>query len=153
MVTVHDVAATILKICGPMSAMKLQKLVYYAQAWSLVWDDRALFPERIEAWAFGPVVPELYEMQRGQFSIAEWPAGDSSKLDAIAVETVSLVASEYGKRNAQELSDSTNRELPWVEARKGLGTWERGNREITLAAMSEYYSSLLPDEQTQEAAV
>lgn len=153
MVTVHDVAAYILLQCGPMSAIKLQKLVYYAQAWSLVWDDRPLFSERIEAWAFGPVVPDLYVMQHGQFLITEWPAGDISHLDDSAKETVSLVVSEYGKRNAQELSDSTNRELPWIEARKGLGTWERGNREITLNAMSEYYSSLMPDEQTQEATL
>lgn len=65
MVSAHDVAAYMLRKHGPMSAMKLQKLVYYAQAWSLVWEDRPLFPERIEAWANGPVIPELYQAQTG----------------------------------------------------------------------------------------
>src|SRR5258708_570857 len=61
MATVHDVAAYILGKCGPMTAMKLQKLVYYSQAWGLVWDERPLFAEQIEAWANGPVVRDLYD--------------------------------------------------------------------------------------------
>ena len=75
MVSAHDVAAYILKERGPLSAMKLQKLVYYSQAWSLVWDDRQLFGEAVEAWANGPVVRELYEHHRGQFELHEWRWG------------------------------------------------------------------------------
>lgn len=55
-----DVAQYILEQQGPMPAMKLHKLLYYAQAWSLVWDDEPLFPERIEAWINGPVIPDLF---------------------------------------------------------------------------------------------
>lgn len=73
MASAHDVAAYILKRMGQMTAMKLQKLVYYSQAWSLVWDEAPLFNERIEAWANGPVVRELYEAHRGQFQVSEWP--------------------------------------------------------------------------------
>lgn len=36
MASVFDVAAYVLEKMGPMSAMKLQKLVYYSQAWALV---------------------------------------------------------------------------------------------------------------------
>ena len=43
MATVFDVARYILEKYGPLSAMKLQKMVYYSQAWSLVWDDAPLF--------------------------------------------------------------------------------------------------------------
>lgn len=42
---------------GRVSTMKLQKLVYYAQAWNLVWDEKPLFNSRIEAWANGPITP------------------------------------------------------------------------------------------------
>jgi uncharacterized phage-associated protein len=59
MASAHDVAAYILSRQGRMTAMKLQKLVYYSQAWSVVWDERPLFPEKIEAWANGPVVRDL----------------------------------------------------------------------------------------------
>jgi len=62
-----------------MTAMKLQKLAYYSQAWSLVWDEKALFPEKIEAWANGPVVRALYDRHRGMFKVtlAEWPIGEA----------------------------------------------------------------------------
>ena len=40
-----------------MSNLKLQKLVYYAQGFALVLLEKPLFPERIEAWIHGPVVP------------------------------------------------------------------------------------------------
>lgn len=59
MASVYDVATYILEKQGAMTTWKLQKLVYYSQAWSLVWDDDVLFPEEIEAWANGPVVREL----------------------------------------------------------------------------------------------
>jgi len=50
MASVHDVACYILKKQSPMTTMKLQKLVYYCQAWSLVWDEKPLFKERMDAW-------------------------------------------------------------------------------------------------------
>lgn len=58
MATALDIAKYILDRRGPMTAMKLQKLVYYARAWSLVWDEKPLFRSRIEAWANGPVSPQ-----------------------------------------------------------------------------------------------
>ena len=57
---IDNVVQYILKKAGPMSAMKLQKLVYYCQAWSLVWDEEQLFKDEIQAWANGPVAPYLY---------------------------------------------------------------------------------------------
>jgi hypothetical protein len=45
-VTVFEVAAYIISKLGTISAMKLQKLVYYCQAWALVWDEKPLFLEK-----------------------------------------------------------------------------------------------------------
>lgn len=145
MVSAHDVAAYILGKQAPLSAMKLQKLVYYSQAWSTVWDDRPLFPERIEAWANGPVVRELYDLHRGQFDVRSWPRGDPGALDDEQRSTVDAVLGYYGWRNAQTLSDMTHMEDPWRLAREGLPDGVRGSHEITLASMSEYYSSLQED--------
>ena len=113
MASANDVAAYLLQECGSMTAMKMQKLVYYSQAWSLVWDDAPLFTERIEAWANGPVVPTLYKQHRGKFTVSDWPSG-----------------------NPDKLLDS------WRDARAEIPDTERGNGEITLAAMVEYYGSL-----------
>ena len=49
MANIFDVARYILEVKGSMSTMKLQKLCYYCQAWSLVWDDSPLFDEDFEA--------------------------------------------------------------------------------------------------------
>ena len=141
----HDVAAYILEKCGKMTAMKLQKMVYYAQAWSLVWDERPLFTERIEAWANGPVIPKLYYKHQGVFEVSTWDTGEPGNLDNDAKDTVEAIVSHYGAMKAQELSDLTHSEQPWLNARVGLTAGERGSKEITHAAMAEYYGSLLPD--------
>lgn len=142
MVSAHDVAAYIVEHHGPLSAMKLQKLVYYAQAWSLVWDDRQLFSEPVEAWANGPVVRALYEKHRGQFEVRDWQWGSSDALDGDARATIEAVLDFYGARSAQYLSDLTHSEEPWREGRRGVPDGERGAAEISLATMAEYYGSL-----------
>lgn len=136
-----DVANYILTKKGAMTTMKLQKLLYYCQAWSLVWDEAPLFPESIEAWANGPIVPEIYKMHRGQFSI-ESISGDSRKLTSIQKETIDAVLAHYGNKTAQWLSELTHREDPWKNARDGLAPGDRGDSEISLASMNEYYSSI-----------
>jgi uncharacterized phage-associated protein len=145
MARVEDVAAYILTKRGSMSAMKLQKLCYYAQAWHLVWDDRPLFDNRIEAWANGPVIPDLYKLHRGRFQLSAGEiAGDPSRLDDSEVETIEAVLEFYGDRSAHWLSELTHREAPWADTRAaaGLGPMQRGDVEIDHAAMAEYYDGL-----------
>jgi uncharacterized phage-associated protein len=141
MASVHDVASYILEQRGPTTAMKLEKLVYYCQAWSLVWDEKPMFSARIEAWVNGPVIPVLYRQHRGQFRITKWP-GDSGNLSKQQKETIDAVIDFYGPKSAQWLSDLTHREKPWKDARAGLDDGERGDNEITPASLEEYYGSL-----------
>lgn len=137
-----DVAQYILEQHGPVTTMKLQKLVYYSQAWSVVWDDDRLFPEPIEAWKNGPVVRELWEATRGQFRITRIANGQSDTLADFQRSTVDNILEAYGPKDAQWLSDLTHLEDPWKAA------FEQGqNTEISLELISEYYSSLGPDEQ------
>jgi uncharacterized phage-associated protein len=142
MADVFDVAAYILKKHGPMSSMKLQKLVYYSQAWSLVWDEKPIFKEKIRAWAGGPAVPELFFEHQGRFTVDKEPRGKSGNLTEDERDTVDAIVKFYGDRTGQWLSDLTHKERPWLEARAGLADGERGNAEITYAAMAEYYSGL-----------
>ena len=144
MVSVFDVVKYILLKQKPVAAMKLQKLVYYCQAWSLVWDEKRLFKEKIEAWANGPVVRELYDRHRGMYSISSIGIGDVDKLKDYQKETIDSVLNFYGDKNSQWLSDLTHSESPWKEARMGLADGERGTAEISLASMEEYYSSIVP---------
>lgn len=141
MTSVHSVAAYILEKQGSTTAMKLQKLVYYCQAWSLVWDERPLFKNRIEAWANGPVVPALYALHRGKFQVQSWE-GNAQVLTTLQRETVNAVLGFYGARSSHWLSDLTHQEDPWKDARDGLPPGERGSAEISHAAMAEYYAGL-----------
>lgn len=142
MANINDVAAFIIEKAGPMTAMKLQKLAYYAQSWHLVWEERPLFGDRIEAWANGPVVRSLYDAHKGRFTLDGWPEGESTNLDAAEVSTIEAVLDFYGSRTAHELSELTHREQPWRDARVGIPIGTRSNAEITHASMFEYYDGL-----------
>ena len=140
-VNVLDVAEYILEKKKFIPAMKLQKLVYYCQAWSLVWEDRPMYKNKIEAWANGPVVVTLYHAHKGKY-LLDSVGGDSSKLSSPDIESIDAVLKYYGNKSSQWLSDLTHQENPWKDARGDLRRGERGNEEITLASMAEYYGSL-----------
>lgn len=149
MASVFDAAAYILKLRLPkeptgISTWKLQKLVYYSQAWSTVWDDDVLFAERIEAWANGPVSPDLYAFHKGHFKITSLPkgCGKIGSLTRVQKETIDAVVDHYGKRTAHYLSALTHSEKPWKDARRGIPEGERSNAPITPAAMANYYGNL-----------
>lgn len=139
----QDVAEYILQRVGPMSAMKLQKLLYYCQAWHLVWKEKELFAEDFEAWANGPVLRSLYDKHRGVYRIESgFFKGDPKKLSDDERVVIDEVLNFYGDKDPQWLSDLTHAESPWKDARGDLGDGERSGKPISKAAMLEYYSSL-----------
>ena len=144
MANVFDVARYILRKQGPMSTAKLQKLVYYSQAWSLVWDEKPLFREKIQAWANGPVIPTLFREHQGRFNVNAdcFPQGKVKNLNKDQKETIDSILSVYGKKSAQWLIDLTHLEDPWKNAREDCKPGEKCTNEITQGAMYEYYSSL-----------
>lgn len=143
MPSVADVAKYILEKGTSVTTWKLQKLVYYCQAWSLVWDEAPLFDEPIEAWANGPVCPKLYEQHRGRFELhADDINGNSALLDAKQRDTVESVLKYYGDKSGQWLSELAHSEDPWKNAREGIPEGDRSNKIITSDSMYEYYGSL-----------
>jgi uncharacterized phage-associated protein len=146
MVGVYDVVRFILQNYKrqDMTAMKLQKLLYYCQAWSLVWDDKPLFRSAMEAWASGPVVRKVYALYRGKYRIGSIPYGNVKNLSSSQKDTILSVLDYYGNKSSQWLSDLTHMEKPWREAREGLSEGERGDKVISHASMAEYYTSISP---------
>jgi len=120
-----------------MTTMKLQKLTYYSQAWSVVWDDDVLFNDTIEAWKNGPVIRDLWEANRNSFRVSSVENGDSSRVGLKQRATIDNVLSFYGEKDAQWLSDLTHMEDPWKNAYA-----KYQNAEITPECLMEYYSSL-----------
>lgn len=92
---------------------KIHKLLYYCQAWHLVWAGQALFHEPIEAWEMGPVVAELWRVERYGPQVTDFEA-----LDPAELRTVEYVAARYGHLWANQLVGQTHRETPWQDARE-----------------------------------
>jgi uncharacterized phage-associated protein len=134
-----DVAAYLLAQRGPMSAIKLQKLVYYSQAWSLVWDNRPLFSEPIHRESTGPMVQALADHHVGKFLVApgEIP-GHREALDAPARDTIDAVLDFYGSQTAQWLFDLIRAEAPWADTHAGAAS-----PIIPWDALQRYYATIL----------
>jgi uncharacterized phage-associated protein len=145
MAHVQDVAAYILGEQGPMTAMKLQKLCYYSYGYHLAWEERRLFPERFEAWANGPVCPELYQIHRGRLELRPGDVpGNPAALDRGEKESVNLVLGAYGDLTAHQLSSMTHREPPWVHARAraGVAPLDRSNEPLDDDEIFEFFDAL-----------
>jgi len=140
MPTVHDVAAFTLQSLGPMRAMKLEKLVYYGQAWHLVWAGNPLFMEPIQAWQKGPITRALWNRHKGRDALRKW-SGNPDALSASQKTILDRVFSFYGAFSGNELSALTHTERPWQDARQGLQPHDPGTQEITHQAMREYYGN------------
>jgi uncharacterized phage-associated protein len=146
MATVRDVAAYILAKDGPMSAMKLQKLCYFAYGYHMAWEDRRLFEERFEAWANGPVARELYNQHRGRFHLARGDiSGDPAALDDDERESVNLVLETFKPYTAHQLSAMTHRPGPWLYARQraGAADLERSAEELTDTEIADFFGALV----------
>jgi len=145
MASVLDVAAYILQITGSVTTMKLQKLAYYSQAWSLVWDEKPLFPDSVQAWVDGPVIPALYQAHKGKFTVRPGDiAGNAHALTPGEQDVVNRVIEFYGSMTGQQLSQLSHAEAPWREARQGYGSNEIARIEIPHDRIAAYYASLNP---------
>ncbi|MEM5528102.1 type II toxin-antitoxin system antitoxin SocA domain-containing protein [Gammaproteobacteria bacterium AS21] len=141
----YDVASYILAKQGEMTAMKLQKLLYYSQVWSMVWDEEELFKADFEAWANGPVLPTIYQVHRGIFKVNTElfkAKGNAGKITGDAADTVDQVLNVYGTKTAQWLSNLTHEEDPWLDARNGIPATQSSNVIIQKGDIHSYYSGL-----------
>ena len=142
MADVIDVAYRILELTGRITTMKLQKLVYYCQAYHLATTQTPLFAARIEAWPHGPVVPSLFARHRRMFMIGtEDLSGYRSgrRLSRREDASIRKVAETLGRYTGEQLIELTHSEDPWRDARIGLHPSERSNNEISVSNMRSYY--------------
>lgn len=144
---VEDVAAHILKQCGPMTAMKLQRLCYFAYGYHLAWDGKQLFPERFQAWANGPVVCELYTVHRGRFELRDGDIdGRPGDLGDAERESIDIVLKAFAPYDAHQLAVMSHQpDGPWAHARKraGAAPMERSSEELLDEDIEDYFGALV----------
>ncbi len=124
-----------------LSNLKLQKLLYYAQGHSLAVTGQPLFSDPIQAWAHGPVVPDVYHEFK-HFDSADVHLEDSdpfefSEVDDPTTNLLIKVWNTYGGYAAWRLRTMTHNESPWV------GTFDVNKRGavIPVQSMREFFSS------------
>jgi uncharacterized phage-associated protein len=149
MVPSLDVARYLIHLATPsenedadcLSHLRLQKLLYYVQAWHLAARNKPLFPGRIEAWTHGPVVEEVYyEFKHyGYQSIPPQQGAEAASLSQQDKTFIQSVWEAYKRFSASALRDKTHREAPWRDARGDLGPNDRSDAEISHDAMRRFF--------------
>lgn len=123
-----------------MSNWKLQKLVFYAQAWHLALYGKPLFEEDFQAWIHGPVIPLLHQKYK-HFGWQPILEETHPELPKDVVQFLEEVAEEYFACDAYELEQMTHAEDPWNFAREGLPADAPSSEIIKKEWMKEYYGS------------
>lgn len=152
-VTAIDLASYISIRCGALSHLKLQKLLYYCEAYHLAYFKRSVIDENFEAWVHGPVCRELYNTLKDLSIIHSEVTYDGDKEKVFNTITKSFTDEQVNLINdvldslcswsGFELESATHKELPWLEARQGLGPAEKSNRNINKHTMQDFYSKEL----------
>lgn len=140
-----------------LSNLKLQKLVYYAQAWTLVELKRELIEEDFQAWIRGPVIPSLYE-EYSKFSCYSIRRDDlrnsfekiEKEFEPEIQKLLGMIDREYFSCETYYLEMLTNHEDPWVITRAGLHQDMNSDRIIPKELMIKYYSKFLEELENEE---
>ena len=111
--------------------LKLQKLLYYVQAISLLCFGKQAYSEKIYAWAYGPVIEEVYQQYRDYHAREIEINQKVGKLSSGLSKIIDEVVEHYGSFEANKLIDFTHEEDPWKNASR--------NAEITTNSILEYF--------------
>lgn len=162
MIAVEDVAKYLLSLfkedaekrvvggdeVADISNLKLQKLLYYCQAYSYALTGKPMFAEDMEAWDYGPVVPSIYQEYK-KYGKRNIPLSDIEDFELQDSDTASaiirLVKEQKGQYSAIALKDMTHKETPW---RKAFAIHR--NQPIDANIMREYFADKLCGEMTEE---
>lgn len=146
MATIFDVANYFINKSDEenlMTPLKLQKICYYAQAWSLVWEGKELFHEDFQAWVHGPANYELFKKYKGKRYIdATSVKCNYDVFNEEQIETLEIVWEAYGKYSGDYLEQLTHEEDPWINTRGNLSPGDKCDRIIEKGIIKKYYKSL-----------
>lgn len=136
-----------------ITPMKLQKLLYYCQGYSLGTTGRPLFEDSIVAWRFGPVVKSVHReyQEHKRTSIPLDLVIDCPRVDGYVAGIVSRVIRDMGIYSATELSRRTHSEPAWIEAwGKSDASDPYPGEPLSLETMRNFFISELDDEMSPE---
>ena len=131
----------------PITNLKLQKLLYYAQGYFLAMHADLLFEDEIQAWAHGPVVPNIYH----DYKRFRWMPINKEvippTLTAKLMEYLELIIETFMPIDAYKLERMTHNEAPWIKARGGLPRDAACQTVIDPDDMKEYFTALMAQDE------
>jgi uncharacterized phage-associated protein len=141
-----------------LSHLKLQKLLYYIQAWHLVFFDKdPMFDEPAEAWVSGPVYRSVYDFLNDKgirmyddltidLPKTVYENAQTTLFNNISEEQrdfLDVLLKKYAFKPDSELVLLTHSEKPWNNARAEADIFEYSNEIIDYNSMYNYYRSRL----------
>lgn len=137
-----------------ISNLKLQKVLYFVQAYFLIQTGHPCFKDKIEAWDFGPVVPKAYGEYK-QYGCGDIPTTKSFimidkdniwnskrvefKEIAISDDDKSLidkVIDKFSDYSATDMVELTQHQTPWIDAISSQ------SNEIKNESIFEYFNNI-----------
>ncbi len=131
-----------------ITPMALQKLLYYAQAFYSAIFGEDLFTDDCQAWAYGPVFPDIYyRYQDYGYNPIERPTDifeeDFSELTTKEISLLNAVIDSFGNCSGGMLSSITHNERPWIEARGNLLPSDRSMTIIKRDTIKRYFRDVV----------
>lgn len=120
-----------------ISNLKLQKIMYFAQAAFIVLNDSLLFKEDIEAWEYGPVVPVIYKKYKSNGNKPIQAKSLPTIKDKDVIQFLENTWKIFGKYSAGQLVEITHQHKPWTEAYAN-----KSNNKISPATLKSYYKNI-----------
>jgi len=138
----------ILKHYGPMSHLKLQKLLFYCDAYHLAYFGNELITDEFEAWAHGPVSRKIYNSLKDKSILysdlyyEENGVNPDIEFERLTIEQKELLKDVLGNLSSWtglQLESATHRETPWIEARAGYGEGAKCSVPISKQTTQVFY--------------
>lgn len=123
-----------------ISNLKLQKIIYFAQAAHLALENKPLFDDEIEAWNYGPVVESVYrQFKSHQRTPIPQPSNDNYlHIPSNIIAFLSEVWELFGKYSAGKLVEMTHAHDPWKS------TYDAAKRNLVIPkeTIKNYYKPI-----------
>jgi uncharacterized phage-associated protein len=119
MYSANDIAKYVVKYCESkgisITNLKLQKLLYYIQGFFLAIWGKPIFSDEIQAWEYGPVVPDIYYRYKAFVDNPIHLAGEIPNLamSEMQQKVLNIVIDNLSAVPAWKLVQQTHEEDPW----------------------------------------
>lgn len=121
----------------------IQKLLYFIQGFSTVFNDKPLFNDSPQAWVHGPVYSNIYAKYKAyKYNIIDSDENIELNLSQSNMNLINSVLKFFGCYSGDILEKITHEETPWQQAREGMKANQPSSKEIDIEDMKKYFTKV-----------